>query len=241
MRSADAATRPGITPWLSLATMYEPPPFGYARMTRDSDRITTARTTHTASAMGIVSTSAPAPASARTRIASSVAYAEDEMLSEAMMARPVFFDRRSSASCSEVRRSPMSARRTLWYQRPARPRAASALGVAMKWPPRRRNSPPAGRTIRTTRSPGRLPARVTRSSRPRGPSLSRSSVIVGVGFVQVVRDVEHRRVAPHEQPQLQQQRRLVVQQRLPPMPGYELGQHHDDGPSGVTTVNCVDI
>src|SRR6267142_2332927 len=36
MSSAAAATRPAMTPWLSLATMYDPPPFGYARMTRDS-------------------------------------------------------------------------------------------------------------------------------------------------------------------------------------------------------------
>src|SRR5581483_6896100 len=34
---------------------------------------------------------------------------------------------------------------------------------------------------------------------------------------------------------------LIVQERLPPMPGYELGQHHDDGPSGVAAVNSVDI
>src|SRR3954452_10393413 len=98
MRSADAAIRPGMTPWLSFATMYEQPPFGYARITRDSERMTTARTTHTAIAIGIVSASAAVPAIARTRIASSVAYADDEMLSDAMIARPVFTESRSLAS-----------------------------------------------------------------------------------------------------------------------------------------------
>ncbi len=80
-------------------------------MTRDSERMTTARTTHTASAIGIVSASAAVPASARTRIASSVAYADEEMLSEAMIASPVFLERRSLPSCSELRRAPMSTRR----------------------------------------------------------------------------------------------------------------------------------
>src|SRR5713101_7335264 len=131
MSSAEAATSPAMTPWLSLATMYEPPPFGYARMTRDSERMTTARTTHTASAMGMVSASAPTPASARMRIASSVAYADEEMLSEAMIARPVFFERRSPASASEVSRAPRRTRRAVWYQRPRRPRASSAFVVAM--------------------------------------------------------------------------------------------------------------
>src|SRR5437867_2576625 len=240
--SADAAMSPAMTPWLSFATMYEPPPFGYARMTRDSERMTTARTTHTAIAIGIVSASAAVPAnSARTRIASSVAYAEDEMLSEAMIARPVFTESRSLVSSSEASRAPKRIRRKACQPRPMRPRAASASGVAMKWRPRRRNSPPAGRTMRTTRSPGRLPARVTRSSRLGGPSASRSSVIVVAGLVEVVGHIQDGCVAPPEQPQLQQQRGLVVQQRFPPVPRYELGQHDDDGPSGVGVVNGVEI
>ena len=128
--SADAAMSPAMTPWLSFATMYEPPPFGYARMTRDSESTTTARTMHTAIAIGIVSVSAARPAKASTRIASSVAYADEEMLSEAMIARPVFTERRSCISCSEARRAPNSTRRAAWYQRPKRPRAMSASGVA---------------------------------------------------------------------------------------------------------------
>src|SRR5260221_8846213 len=99
-------------------------------MTRDSERMTTARTTHTASAIGIVSASAAVPASARTRIASSVAYADEEMLSEAMIASPVFLERRSLPSCSDLRRAPMNTRPADWYQRPHQPGAASALVVA---------------------------------------------------------------------------------------------------------------
>ena len=87
-------------------------------------------TTQTASAIGIVSASAALPASARTRMASSVAYADEEMLSEAMIARPVLIESRSPASCSEVSRSPRSTRRAPSYQRPTRPRAASASLVA---------------------------------------------------------------------------------------------------------------
>src|SRR6266576_1924326 len=73
-------------------------------MTRDSERMTTARTTQTAMAIGIVSARAAEPAIARTRIASSVAYAEDEMLSDAKIASPVFLESRSPASSSDVRR-----------------------------------------------------------------------------------------------------------------------------------------
>ena len=55
-------------------------------MTCSCERTTTARTATIASAIGIVSDSAATPASASTRIASSVAYADDEMLSDARMA-----------------------------------------------------------------------------------------------------------------------------------------------------------
>ena len=92
--------------------------------------MTTARTMHTAIAIGIVSVSAAAPASASTRMASSVAYAEDEMLSEAMIASPVVFDRRSLSSDSDVSRLPMSTLRMPCVTRPKRPREVSASGVA---------------------------------------------------------------------------------------------------------------
>ena len=92
--------------------------------------MTTARTTQTAMAIGIVSARAAEPAIARTRIASSVAYAEDEMLSDAKIASPVFLESRSPASSSDVSRAPNRMRRAPSATRPSRLCAASTRGVA---------------------------------------------------------------------------------------------------------------
>ena len=80
-------------------------------MTCDWESTTIQRTPTTAIAIGMVKTNAPMPASARTRMASSVAYAEEEMLSEPRMARPVTTERRSDPSASLSRRSPTRTRR----------------------------------------------------------------------------------------------------------------------------------
>ena len=99
-------------------------------MTRDSESTTIASTKTTASAIGIVSTSAPVPAIARMRIASSVAYAEEEMLSEARIGRPVSTPMRSSASASECRRLPIRNALSPCHARPTVPVAAMVCSVA---------------------------------------------------------------------------------------------------------------
>ena len=55
-----------------------------------------ASTTTIPTVIGMVSASAPAPARTSTRMISSVAYAEDEMLSDAKIERPVKTFRRST-------------------------------------------------------------------------------------------------------------------------------------------------
>ncbi len=94
------------------------------------ERTTIARTTQIAIVIGIVSASADTPASASTRIVSSVAYAEDEMLSEAKIARPVTLETRSSPSSSVRRRRPNNTPRMRSVTRPDRVCASSASSVA---------------------------------------------------------------------------------------------------------------
>jgi len=53
--------------------------------------------------IGIVSVKTPAPASTRTRMISSVAYADDEMLSEAKTASPLKMFSRSCGSAAACR------------------------------------------------------------------------------------------------------------------------------------------
>jgi hypothetical protein len=69
-----------------------------------------ARTTQITSVIGSVSARAPIPARTNTRMISSEAYADEEMLSEAKIARPGSFPTRSSPSSNVARGRPMSAR-----------------------------------------------------------------------------------------------------------------------------------
>src|SRR5687767_1505242 len=57
----------------------------------------------------------------------------------------------------------------------------------------------------------------------------------------VVGDVGHDRVAACEEPQLQAQRRLVVQQVLPPVARHELGEDHQDGPIRCLPLESVHV
>src|SRR5512132_400715 len=95
------------------------------------------------------------------------------MLSDAKIARPIFFETRSECSSAVANRRPMSTRRAFAHARPMPPFDSSASSVATKPPVVRLNS--GGRTIRTTRSPGRCPRRSSRLSRPPRSSLNRAS------------------------------------------------------------------
>ena len=96
---------------------------------------------------GIVNASPAAPASASARIVSSVAYADDEMLSDAKIARPVTLVSRSSDSRSVGIRLPKRISRTTLMARPPGPLGSSESSVATMTPRPRRK--PRRRTIFT--------------------------------------------------------------------------------------------
>ena len=118
----------------------------------------------------------PRPASRSTRMISSVAYAEEEMLSEAKTASPFALPMRSCSSRLVGIRAPKRRRRIPSTNRPGAVVGARTCSVATRWPASlRSNSRSNGRTMRTYRSPRRLPRRAWRSSR--------SGLVVFVGFV----------------------------------------------------------
>src|SRR5258708_28106746 len=88
-------------------------------MTWRYDVTTIARMTMIAIVIGIVSARPAAPARASARMVSSVAYADDEMLSEAKIARPVTGPSRSSSSRSVGMRLPKRISRALLATLPA--------------------------------------------------------------------------------------------------------------------------
>jgi hypothetical protein len=98
-----------VGPKLSFVTRYAPPADGYSLIVSRYDRIRNPNTTHMAIVMGITRENAMAPAtgSSTWRI-SSVAYADDDRLSEAKTASAVGLPRRwcsSSSLCSGAPRS----------------------------------------------------------------------------------------------------------------------------------------
>ena len=101
MRSDTPATSAGTLPKLSLVTMYAPPALGYALIVWRYDRIRKPRTMSSAVVTGRTSEKAARPTTGtRTRRISSVAYADDERLSDANTARAVGLPRRSWMSWS---------------------------------------------------------------------------------------------------------------------------------------------
>ena len=109
MSSATPATWAGSSPKLSRVTMYAPPAVGYALIVCRYDRIRNASTTSSAIVIGTTSANAATPiAGMSTRRISSVAYADDDRLSDANTASAVGLPSRSCASCSVASGRPSS-------------------------------------------------------------------------------------------------------------------------------------
>src|SRR5712691_7568937 len=99
MSSETPATCAGSRPKLSRVTMYAPPAVGYALIVWRYERIKKPRTTSNATVTGTTNENAATPTTGtRTLRISSVAYADDDRLSEANTANAVGFPRRSWAS-----------------------------------------------------------------------------------------------------------------------------------------------
>jgi hypothetical protein len=94
------------------------------------------------------------------RMISSVAYADDEMLSDAKTARPLKIPTRSWISRSLGIGRPTRTRRTRFQTTPL---PVDACSVATRRPLLRVNRPRYVGTIRTTRSPGSAPWRTVTS------------------------------------------------------------------------------
>src|SRR5689334_7428891 len=60
-------------------------------------------------------------------------------------------------------------------------------------------------------------------------------------IVEVIRHVEDRGIASNEEPKLQEERGLVVQERFPPVAWNELGEHNDDRSPWIAAVDSVDV
>jgi hypothetical protein len=122
------------------------------------------------SVIGSVRASAPIPARTRTRMISSVAYADEEMLSEANTARPVTVFTRSWGSSHVASGRPISDRfsrsNTRLMPRCGWPRPSRGI----RWPGSGRRKS-RWRRMRTYRSPGRCPPRpLRRTDRYPSPS-----------------------------------------------------------------------
>ena len=73
MSSAAAATSAGVSPRLSLATMYAPPPVGYAKIVCRYEKATISSSSAMTALTGVARLSAAAPPIITTRRISSVA------------------------------------------------------------------------------------------------------------------------------------------------------------------------
>ena len=176
-------------------------------------------------------TSAVAPAAARTRMISCVAYADELIASELKIASAFFFESRSPASSSLASGRPIATPRTRAH---APPDGRSWAG----WPPRFATSGARsarsgrtaewGRSTRTRRSAGlrplsgRLPPIIRLPSRAGRALGSRRSVAAPP-----VGDVRDHRVLAADERRLQPLGGLVIQQPVPPVPGDVLGQDDD--------------
>ena len=122
--------RPMTGARLVLATTYAPPPFGYARQTCRYEIETTASRIVIAMATCSERSSAEAPATSRTRMISSVAYADELIASELKMASALRFDRRSPISSSLASGRPNRIARVRSKNRPLVVSATLAAGLA---------------------------------------------------------------------------------------------------------------
>src|SRR3954449_10167294 len=166
--------------------MYAPPPFGYARQTWRYDRDTTARSTVMAIDTWIDRNSALAPPSRRTRMISSVAYADELIASELKIARALVFDSRSPISSSVDSGRPKTTARARLRNRPVGVSATFAAGLATSVPgPMYRKYGAWGRSIRTRRSAGLRPRRGRRPPITWTPMCSGrgASVAAAIGYV----------------------------------------------------------
>ncbi len=109
MSNATPATCAGRRPKLSRVTMYAPPAVGYALIVWRYERIKKNKTTSSAVVTGTTSANAPMPTiGMSTRNISSVAYADDERLSDANTASAVGLPSRSCSSSSVCNGGPSS-------------------------------------------------------------------------------------------------------------------------------------
>ena len=89
-----------MVPRLSLATVYDPPPPGYAKIVWRYDSATSTSSPTMTAEIGMTYDSAAVPSTASTSSVCSVAYATDEMASDERTASAVFLFRRSCSSRS---------------------------------------------------------------------------------------------------------------------------------------------
>ena len=109
MSSDTPATCAGMMPKLSRVTTYAPPALGYSLIVSRYERIRKKRTTSIATVIGTTSENAATPtAGMSTRRISSVAYADEERLSDAKTASAVGLPSRSCSSWSVSSGGPSS-------------------------------------------------------------------------------------------------------------------------------------